>query len=121
MPRPRVTPVPVRSFRWTRRFVLGLLGVAAVAAGAAITRAYRLSVVAPATATATNGTAADDAPYHVIELHAERQGSDLKVTWDKAPTPPESTGMLAITDGATHRLLPLEPAQLRFGSVIYAA
>jgi hypothetical protein len=115
VPMPQPTRPAARSSDSIRRLAVGLLAVAAIGAGAALTRAYRLSAgVRPSPPIA-------DGAERVIELHAERQGSDLKLTWDKIAAPPESTGMLSITDGPTHRLLPLEPAQLRFGNVVYAA
>ena len=107
---------------WRKGLAMILLAVAAMAGGAALTWMFRTPpptseiTVKPMEAASTSGAGTDTR----IELHAQRQGRDLKITWDHPLIRPESTGILAITDGTTHRLLPLERDQLRFGSVLYA-
>jgi protein TonB len=55
-------------------------------------------------------------------LKAERQGADLKITWDlDSPAIANATsGLLNINDGGAQRQLNLNAEQVRFGGVLYS-
>ena len=55
-------------------------------------------------------------------LRAERQGDDLKISWDlNSPAIATATsGVLDIDDGGTPRRILMTADQVRFGSVLYS-
>jgi TonB-like protein len=57
-----------------------------------------------------------------VGLRAERQGSDLRLTWNReaAVVRAATSGLLSIRDGQFTRQIPLDPTQLRGGSILYA-
>lgn len=57
-----------------------------------------------------------------LGLRAERQNGDLKLTWNRqsAAVLSATSGLLAIKDGDASRNIPLDPSQIRNGSVLYA-
>ena len=71
--------------------------------------------------------AANDAPSHGAQtgaataLHAERQGEDLKISWDlnSAGVAGATDGVLDIDDGGARQQIQMTADQVRFGSVLY--
>jgi protein TonB len=59
---------------------------------------------------------------HLMGLHAKRQNGDVELTWNReSPLIAGATsGMISIEDGTSTRQIPLTPARLRAGSVLYA-
>lgn len=57
-----------------------------------------------------------------LGLRAERQNGDLKLTWNRQSVAVLSAtaGLLAIKDGDASRNIPLDPSQIRNGSILYA-
>lgn len=57
-----------------------------------------------------------------LGLQAERQGGDLKLTWNRqsAAVLSATSGVLSIEDGNAGRKIQLDPGQLRTGSIFYA-
>jgi len=57
-----------------------------------------------------------------LGLRAERQNGDLKLTWNRQSVAVLSatSGLLAIKDGDASRNIPLDPSQIRNGSILYA-
>ncbi len=57
-----------------------------------------------------------------LDLRAERQNGDLKLTWNRqSPEILNSiSGILSIEDGTAKRELTLDPGQVRWGSILYA-
>ena len=111
---------PRQPRRWRKAFAMTSVAVLAMAGGAALTQAFHtppppnniiITPLKPTPANAGNLTR--------IEMGAEREGKDLKITWDQALGSPGSSATLAIVDGATHRILPLERDQLSLGSVLH--
>jgi proteasome lid subunit RPN8/RPN11 len=57
-----------------------------------------------------------------LGLRAERQNGDLKLTWNRqsAAVLSATSGVLEIGDGNASRKIPLDPSQIRNGSILYA-
>jgi proteasome lid subunit RPN8/RPN11 len=56
-----------------------------------------------------------------LGLRAERQNGDLMLTWNRqsAAVLSAASGLLAIKDGDASRNIPLDPSQIRNGSILY--
>ena len=75
------------------------------------------------TATPSVSAAAIPSSYHPsMALRAARQGGDLALTWNReSPLIVAATsGAISIQDGESRRLILLDPAQLRSGSLLYS-
>ena len=61
------------------------------------------------------------APQPSLGLQAERQNSDLKVTWNResASISNATLGVISIKDGNSRRTISLQGAQVRAGSLLY--
>lgn len=96
---------------WLIAGAIAMLLIAAVAAGFFLTRrgVYRQQ------------EASSSNPAPALSLTAERSGPDYRVTWDRnAPAVMFATGgLLTITDGGIRRVIDLDMAQLKGGSLLY--
>jgi periplasmic protein TonB len=74
-----------------------------------------------ASAVAPPPQAAVVSPRLSIDLRAERQNGDLKLTWNReiAVIANATSALLSIEDGASRRNIPLQAAQVRSGSILY--
>jgi periplasmic protein TonB len=115
-------PAPAR-VRPRRRTLWKGIAWALVAAGAAFGVRILLEKYhwLPATAASAPAPSAAPALQPTMGLRAERQNSDLKLTWNRqSPVIARATsGVLSIEDGNSRRTIPLQAAQVRSGSILY--
>jgi protein TonB len=61
-------------------------------------------------------------PHPSMGLHANRENGDLELTWNResASIASATSGAISIQDGDALRIIPLDSAQVRGGSLLYA-
>lgn len=100
----------------SRRILIAgaVVGLLAGGAGAAFLVGSRRPMTTPEAPAASSASTA-------LPLRAERQGGDLKISWDlnSAAVASAVSGVLDIDDGGEKRRIPLDGRQIRFGSVLY--
>ena len=106
---------PLKPVAWTLAF---LCLAAAVFFGI---RSVRPGITLPAISNAAAPAAVPVPVQPSIDLRAERQNGDVKLTWNReTPTIAAATAaQLTIEDGDIRRILTLQASQVRSGSILY--
>jgi hypothetical protein len=117
---------PRRSLRKSVAWVAfgGFLGASAVALGTPSVRerSARLWSAWSAAVKAAPPTAPTVSALATLGLVAQRQASDVQLTWNRESSPiaAATSGVLSIEDGAARREIPLSASQIHSGSVLYS-